>query len=291
MIQGRQDAVILRRKEAGRFKKFGGKMPPILPTTAVLRKAKEQRLLSMYGLKFSNPALNLLDSSKNEKYAGCIHLIGLLKFSCIYWRPEQVQIYSARCRKDRNATLAIDATGSIVKREKAHDPHVFLYQCVLTISEGSMPTFQMVTADHRALNIAHFLRFILAANAPTPPIVVTDFGWALLIAVAEIFGRCASLTDYLQKCYIAVSGKTITLPSTYIRLDVSNLIAMVSRWGYLRGKEKIFVRRLYLRCVAQIYQISTTTELSYFVEAVLSVALSEFIGHSQSNDTTLIKKF
>ena len=99
MIQRRQDAVILQRKEAGRLKKFRVKLPPILPTTAVLRKAKEQHTFR----------------SKNEKYAGCIHLIGLLKFSCIYWMPEQVQIYSARCRKDRNTTLAIDATGGIVK--------------------------------------------------------------------------------------------------------------------------------------------------------------------------------
>lgn len=44
-------------------------------------------------------------------------LIGLLKFNCIYWTPEQAQIYSARCRNNRNTTLALDATGNIVKRE------------------------------------------------------------------------------------------------------------------------------------------------------------------------------
>lgn len=121
MIDGRKDAVILRREEAGRLKKFGGKNPPILPSTAVLRKAKEQRLLTKYDLKFSNSALNLYNSSQNGKYAGCIHFIGLLKFNCIYWTPEQAQIYLTRCRNNRNATLALDATDGIVKREKSHE--------------------------------------------------------------------------------------------------------------------------------------------------------------------------
>lgn len=68
---GRKDAIILRREEAGRLKTFGGKNPPILPSTAILRKAKEQRLLAKYDLKFSHPALNLYNS-QNGKYAGTL---------------------------------------------------------------------------------------------------------------------------------------------------------------------------------------------------------------------------
>lgn len=74
MIDGRKDAVTLRSEEAGRLKKFGGKNPPILPSTAVLRKAKEQRLLAKYDLKFSNPALNLYNNSQKGKYAKCMPL-------------------------------------------------------------------------------------------------------------------------------------------------------------------------------------------------------------------------
>lgn len=284
LIDGRKDAVVLRREEAGRLKKFGGKIPPMLPSTAVLRKAKEQRLLLKYGLKFSNPALNLLNSSRNGRCAGQIHFIGLLKFNCMYWTQEQLQIYSARCRKDTNVTFAIDATGGIAKRESVHEPHMFLYQCMLITNQGSVPVFQMVTADHRALNIAQFLRHILATDAPIPPIVVSDFGWALLIAVAEVFGKCSSFGDYLKRCFEAISFKKVTLPSTYIRLDVSHLIAMVARWNCLRGKEKILVRRFYLRCVAQIYQIATIQELTYFVESLLTVALSQYIDKNTSGD-------
>lgn len=66
LIDTRADAVIWRRKEAGRIKKFRGKNPSILPSNETVRKAKKQRLLDKYGLKFANPAMNLLKSA--ERY-------------------------------------------------------------------------------------------------------------------------------------------------------------------------------------------------------------------------------
>jgi hypothetical protein len=276
LIDMRKDAITWRRKEAARLKQFGGKNPPMLPTNAVLRKAKEQRLIEAYGLQFSNPALNLQKNATQGKYLGCIHHVALLKFNCVYWRPEQLQIYVARCRKNENAQFIIDATGGIAKRDQSHDPHIFLYQCVLVTNDGSVPVFQMVSADQRALIVAQFLRLILAANAPIPPIVVTDFGWALLIAVAEIFGRCASLSEYLQKCYNALENKKISLPSTFIRLDVCHLAAMVSRWGCLKGNS--LVGRFFKRCVGQASKITDLEELAYFLESVLVIALSKYIG-------------
>lgn len=139
-------------------------------------------------------------------------------------------------------------------------------------------------SDGDAINIAQFLRHILATDAPIPPIVATDFVWALLIAVAEVFGKCSSFNDYLKMCFDAISLKKVTLPPTYIRLDVSHLIAMVARWNCLRGKEKILVRRFYLRCVAQIYQIATIKNLVYFVESLLTVALSLYIDKNTSGN-------
>lgn len=99
LINTRADAVTWRRKEARRIKKFGDKNPPILPSNEVVRKAKEQRLLDKYGLKFANPALNLLKRAEHGMFVGYIHYVALLKFNCVYWRPEQLQIYVSRCRK------------------------------------------------------------------------------------------------------------------------------------------------------------------------------------------------
>lgn len=279
LIQQRKDAITFRREEAQRLKEFGDKNPPILPSSAVLRKAKEERLLKQHGLVFSNPVLNLLNSAKEGKYVGSIISISLFPFYCIYWTPEQLLLYTSRCKKDPEAFLTLDATGGVVKRESSQDSPIFLYQCVFVTKDGSVPVFQMVSADHRAMMIAFFLRNIIAKNVPVPRTVVTDFGWAILIAVSNVFARCHDFRDYLQKCYMtAVMGNIDMMPPCYIRLDVSHLIHMVARWKSLKSKDKMLVRKFTLRCISQAYQMDSLKKLEYFIESMLSVALSKYIG-------------
>lgn len=113
------------------------------------------------------------------------------------------------------------------------------------------PVFQMVSADQSALQIGHFMRLILSPGAPIPPIVVSDFGWALLIAVSQAFGKCTDLQEYLQKCYNVAVRDEDSLPTIYLRLDVSHLIAMIPRWKSLKEQRKgCAVRRFYLRCLS-----------------------------------------
>lgn len=64
--------------------------------------------------------------------------------------------------------MAVDATGSISKRDSKHDPHVFLYQCMLMTKEDSVPVFQMVSGDQRSFQIANFLRLILLKGVLVP---------------------------------------------------------------------------------------------------------------------------
>lgn len=283
LITQRKDAVTFRREEAKRLKIFGTNNMPTVPNAAVLRKAKEQQLLKVHGLEFASPPMNLLHQSQYGKYAGSIHSIGLLKFHCIYWSPEQQQIYAARCKMDPNAIMTIDATGSVAEKSTKEEPHVFLYQCMLVTKEGSVPVFQMVSVDQRSFQIAHFLRFILAKGLPRPPIVVCDFGRALVNAIAEIFRKCSDLPDYLLKCYNAVVNGSLVLPASNIRLDVSHLIAMVSRWPCLRTKVPV-VGRLYKRCIAQAYQMADFPALANFLQSILVVALSEFIGNAVNGE-------
>jgi len=111
MIRERSDAITFRREEAKRLKVFvcGDKDPPILPSSTVLRKAKEEGLLKQHGLIFSNPVLNLLNSAKCSNHTGSIINIGLLPFYYMYWTPEQKILYTTRCKRDTDAFLTIDA--------------------------------------------------------------------------------------------------------------------------------------------------------------------------------------
>lgn len=112
----------------------------------------------------------------------------------------------------------------------------------------SIPVFQMIFADHKAIHIAYFLRKIVSRGMAIPHTVVSDFEWVILIAVAEVFAKC-NLCDYLERCYAVVTGTVHTLPVCYIRLDVSHLISMVARWSCLKGKDKVLVRRYIIRCI------------------------------------------
>ena len=247
-------------------------------TSTVLRKAKQQRLTSTHGIRFQNPALNLQDKALHGKHSGQMHFIALEKFCCVYWLKAHLQNYISRCRKDPSALLTIHATGGIAKRTKKHEPYIFLYQCMLVTDSGSVPAFQIVSADHRALRVAQFLRLIIAANGPISRVVVTDIRWALMIAVVEIFGKCASFQDYLQRCHDAIEHKVVTLPSAFLRLDVSHLISSVSRWKCLENDRQ--VRRFYLRYIAKAYQIANFEELTYFIQSILCLALSRYIGYT-----------
>lgn len=64
--------------------------------------------------------------------------------------------------------MTLDATGGIIKREASQDPPIFLYQCVFAHTTGRVPVFQMISADHRAIMIAFFLRNIIAKGIPAP---------------------------------------------------------------------------------------------------------------------------
>jgi len=122
---------------------------------------------------------------------------------------------------------------------------------MLVTTEGSLPVFQMVSGDQRSFAIANFLRLILVKGAPRPPMVVCDCSRALLNAIADVFGKSNDLRDYLNKCYDTVVRGSPSIPMTFIRLDVSHFVKMVSRWKCLNAMITA-TRRFYIRCPTPI---------------------------------------
>lgn len=266
LIERKIDAITFRRQEAKRLKDFDDIELSIIPNAAVLRKAKEQRLLERHGLSYANPILNLLQSSKQGKHSA-IHNIGLLDFFCIYWNLEQQLLYRARNKKNSIGFMTIDATGGVIKRYSNCEPPIFLYQCMYVDNDESIPVFQMVSADHKSMHIAYFLRKIIAKGNKAPRMVVCNFGWAILIAIAEIFAKCIDLRHYLKKCFNILHGID-TIPC-FIRLDVSHFISMISRWNCLKQRDKLLVRKFYLRSLSQAYKMTSLKELHTFLKQFL----------------------
>jgi len=80
-----------------------------------------------------------------------------------------------------------------------------------------------------------------------PKMVVRDFSMALLISIAIAFGKRADLQDYMNICFENAINKTKILLATYIRIDVSHLIAIVCRWTYIKKHPFAKVRQFFIR--------------------------------------------
>lgn len=246
----------------------------------VLRKAKQNELDNRLGITDCN-AIENLQIYKYTKRSGSIHGIGFDPFYVMYWSKEQMMLYKI-INRSKNAYFTMDATGSIAKKLSMPDgtksAHLFLYQCVIVPEDKrGIRVFQMISAKQDASLITYFLLEIRRAGATVPSVVITDFGRAILVALARAFADCADLKHYLQRCFdIVIKNKEVDLPSSYLRLDVSHIIKIISNWECLRHLPNK-VRQFYLRCIAQAYKMQNLNELCSFLTSVL-VALSEDVG-------------
>lgn len=113
--------------------------------------------------------------------------------------------------------------------------------------------------------------------------LICDFGWAILIAVAEVFAKCIDLRYYMKICFNILHDINVTMtPKCFIRLDVSHFIRMISRWDCLKHKDKLLVRKFYIRLLSQAYKMTTLDNLSTVFEAILIVALSDYVGFHEN---------
>lgn len=142
----------------------------------------------------------------------------------------------------------------------------------------------MLSTKHDAALLTYFLLEIRRAGATALSVVVTNYSRALLVALVCVFSDCADLKHYLQCCYdITVKNKETVMPASYLRLDVSHIIRIVSNWECLRNLPNK-VRQFYLRCISQAYKMQSLKELHSLLFSLLVVALSEDTGHMDNKN-------
>lgn len=144
----------------------------------------------------------------------------------------------------------------------------------------------MISAKQDASLISYFFTEILRDGAPVPQIVITDFGKAILIAVARAFSGCVNLNHYMQVCYNIINNNSFdSISSCFIKLDVNHFIAMIARWNCLKSKT-VKVKQFFLRCLGRVFRIDDFNEAHNFIKSILVIALSEEIGLDE-NETLL----
>lgn len=126
--------------------------------------------------------------------------------------------------------------------------------------------------------IKTWLLKVLSDGVSIPRMVVCDFSHALLIAILIAIARKIDLRDYMQCCFDILKGKSYVRPATYIRLDVSHVVAIICRWDCIRRHPLIKVRQFFIRSLCHPYQIQSFEELERFMLSVLTIALSQTLG-------------
>lgn len=257
---------IWRHNEGNKVMKFGDPEPPYLPKNQVLSKAKQERKNINLSITTSADPIANLFNMKYNKHAGEIHAIGLDPFYIHYWTSEQTAIYV-----ENFEYICIDGTKSLIKKLKKPSgelsPHIYLYQIVTKTNTFHMPVFQMLSASQNTNTIYFWLIEIIRIgmqhkrNFPLPKQVVCDFDKALMGAIARAFCQCQNLQNYLSRCFLSLMGETKDLPSSYLRLDISHFIHIISRWKELKILHPQ-VRIFYMTIMAFLTKISDFVEFT-----------------------------
>lgn len=119
---------------------------------------------------------------------------------------------------------------------------------------GSMPVFQMLSAEHDTVAITSWLLKILSQGIPIQ-MVVCNFSQALLIYISIAFAHKRNLHEYMQICYDVLTGHSTVPPSTYIRLNISHLVAIICRWDCIKNNSLIRVRQFFIRSICHAYKM------------------------------------
>uniref|UniRef100_T1JFD5 MULE transposase domain-containing protein n=1 Tax=Strigamia maritima TaxID=126957 RepID=T1JFD5_STRMM len=179
----------------------------------------------------------------------------------------------------------VDATGSLVRsirRGPYKSGPIFLYLCVMTdAGKNGLPVLQMLSESHDSLTIQVWLSKWLLAGAPKPKQVISDFSLAILGAIVRTFTTCFSFKYYIEKCYRILMKITLTLPECFIRVDVAHLVKLVCNWKCLT----CFIsraREFFIRCVVQILQSDSLTDIQELIRAILIMSLCNYEEKSAS---------
>lgn len=282
MIRDKKTASAVRTKEASRIMDHGDAEPSHLPSLNSLRVAKSKAVISE--LAHDDAVTSLHIAKFTTPYQASIHNIGLNKFFVHYWSPNQINVYRQYHKLSDNPTLAIDATGGLVRKLRQpfgnKSGHLFLYQTVAVGDENNLqfPVCQMISESHNNVAIDCWLQEWLRSGGIIPKTVVCDRSVALLSGIVKAFTQYKSLDEYGSACYNALfQGSAISLPNCYVRCDVAHVIKNICSWLPLKSMSKS-VRSFHIRCVVEIIRSENVSTLRTLLQAMFLLTTSPTVG-------------
>lgn len=277
MLECRKPASV-RRKVMGENMQEGDPAPAIIPPNSVLRKAKEEGINKILGIKkgqtFWESMQDLKTKSQTAKY---MRDGGAMNNMVVYHSQSQIGLYNA-IQKSFGHCIAIDATAGIsqrVKRNEELGPTPFLFTIVTRVGKCIVPVAQLLSEMQDANTITWWLNgLIQSSNFKIPRAAVTDRSKAMENALSMAF-NWMSFKNFNEECLrILMGGKTSQDIPCRIRNDIAHLIKSVGDWDCFKNKPHL--RGFYLRIIGFMTTLKNFADFQEVTRAVFLVATSEF---------------
>lgn len=263
--------------------------PPNLYNLQTLRKAKQEYRDKKLGIKYKCPIESLVEFKHNSKHSGSIHSIGIDPFFAHYWTNHQISIY--KDLSNDYIKLSIDATGSLIKKQKRTSlelltANIFLYEGIISTNYGNIPVTQMISEKHDTLTIFNWLASWMAARLRPPNEVICDNSRALLAAISRAFFKGGNINSYINHVFDLLTERKKEIPETYIRLDVAHMINIFCRIKCLSGITNKNLKEFYVRGFRLLLTSEDLDSFKKILENLMTIMLSETDGWTNDNAPT-----
>ncbi|KAB0805433.1 hypothetical protein PPYR_02403 [Photinus pyralis] len=271
IFEGHTTAMKYRIDQAANLMEPGDEEPPHVYKAQALHDAVKSYTNSQILNK--NPIYSLA-KAKRTIYKNTIHTVGLDPFFAIYWSKYQLEVYKQYALR-HNSSIAIDATGSIIKKlihsDKSKSKHIFLYSCVAnTPHEPKFPVTQMISESQTTIWIWMWLMQWIQSGAPTPREVTCDMSSALLNAAVRAFTGSTTIESYADSIW---EGEP--LPKSYIRIDVAHFLKIYC--NYLKNI-RFKIKKFFLAAIGKLILAQNLEEAEEILFAIFVTALSDTEG-------------
>ncbi|CAF0932078.1 unnamed protein product [Brachionus calyciflorus] len=236
-------------------------------------------------------------SVSNSGFTGLVHNVSIDPYGFFLMSEMQIDIWKQV--KFINPVWHFDSTGCIHKDVESQKKP-FLYSIVFHDIENKniLPICEFISTDHTIRNISRFLKIFLDRLADfdnetefkIAPIIVTDFSWALINSVLNIFNKM-EIIEYLEFSFKRIIEKNnldlrklttrIYLCSTHF---LKSLVKKVKKFD-ISSKHK----NLFIFCFSLLQNSLTIQQFENYLINIFNVFTNPYKSESVSHSLDTLR--
>lgn len=196
-----------------------------------------------------------------------------------------------------NPIWFFDSTGSIY-HDINNQKKPYLYSLISHDPKNHqfIPVAEFVTTSHNVTNISKYLLAIKSnleiLNNPISPIVVTDFSFALINSVMDIFNKF-DLHKYLILCYELIVNKNIRNFFTNVKTisyicSTHFLKIIINKTKKINTSTK--VKKMLIFCFSLLQNSTTIEQFDNYLVNIFNIFNRKFVSRPLNYSLEILKK-